>query len=117
MALTGTDTVNGGFTQSISSCSPPSDLTGTVQGQSVDVKMPASAPIGTPQQLSPGDVTLTVGSHVWGVASASNAPHATSGTLQRNTDGGGSAAFQNLALQSNPAQVPQESGTITWTCG
>lgn len=117
LTLSGTDAVQGTFSQSVSSCSPPTDLAGTAQDVPVHLTMPGSAPVGQAQPLSPGDIQLTIGSHVWGVASASNAPHATSGMLQRNSDGGGSASFQNLALQSTPSQQPQESGTITWTCG
>lgn len=120
VSLTGTDLVQGTFTQPVdpgasSHCQPPNQLGGGVGGQQVQAQFPG-APSGTPQALSPGDLLVTIGSHTWGVASAANAPHGTSGTLQRNTDGGGSAQFQNLALQTNFAQQPQESGSITWTC-
>lgn len=120
ISLTGTDALQGSFAQPVAGgvrCPVPSDLAGTVSGQHVDVQMPnAARGIGQPQQLSPGDLQVIVGGNTWGVASASNAPHATTGTLQRNSDGGGSTLFQNLALQSNPSQQPQESGTITWSC-
>lgn len=121
VSITGTDSVQGSFSQAIvagsAHCPVPTDLAGTASGQHLEVQMPAATSgIGQPQQLSPGDLQVIVGPHVWGVASASNAPHATSGTLQRNSDGSGSAAFQNLGLQTNPSQQPQESGSITWTC-
>lgn len=120
VSLTGTDQVQGAFTQAVdpgasSHCQPPNQLSGSVGGQHVQAQF-AGTPSATPQGLSPGDLLLTVGTHTWGVASASNAPHGTSGTLQRNSDGSGSAQFQNLALQTNFAQQPQESGSITWTC-
>ena len=120
VSLTGTDLAQGTFTQpvdpgAISHCQPPNQLSGSVGGQHVQAQFVGSAS-GTPQALSPGDLLLTVGSHTWGVASASNAPHGTSGTLQRNSDGSGSAQFQNLALQTSFGQQPQESGSITWTC-
>ena len=120
VSLTGTDLAQGAFTQpadpgASSHCPPPNQLSGSVGGQHVQAQFTGAAS-GTPQTLSPGDLLLTVGSHTWGVASASNAPHGTSGTLQRNSDGSGSAQFQNLALQTNFAQQPQESGSITWTC-
>jgi hypothetical protein len=122
VSLSGTDTVQGSFTQAIAGatsahCPVPNDLAGTVSPQHVELQLPSTTSgIGQPQPLSPGDIQLTVDGHTWGVASASNAPHATTGTLQRNSDGSGSASFQNLALQSNSAQQPQESGSITWTC-
>ncbi|MBV8527416.1 MAG: hypothetical protein JOZ75_03790 [Candidatus Dormibacteraeota bacterium] len=119
VSLTGTDLAQGSFAQPVdpggSRCQPPSQLSGSVGGQHVQAQF-AGAPSATPQTLSPGDLLLTVGTHTWGVASAANAPHGTSGTLQRNSDGSGSAQFQNLALQTNFAQQPQESGSITWTC-
>ncbi|HEX6538636.1 MAG TPA: hypothetical protein VF155_05605 [Candidatus Dormibacteraeota bacterium] len=119
VSLTGTDLAQGSFTQPVdaggSHCQPPNQLSGTVGGQHVQAQF-AGAPSATPQTLSPGDLLLTVGSHTWGVASASNAPHGTSGTLQRSSDGSGSAQFQNLALETNFGQQPQESGSITWTC-
>lgn len=117
VALSGTDTVQGTFSQPVAQCSPPTNLAGTVQGQQVGLQMPGASPVGQSLPLSPGDIVVVVGAHNWGVASASNAPHASSGTLQRNSDGGGSAAFQNLALQGNLSQQPQESGTVIWTCG
>ncbi len=116
VALTGTDSVQGTFTQGVGQCQAAGSLSGTVSGQQVTLLMPGSNVSGQAVTLSPGDLQVTVGGHVWGVASAANAPHATSGTLQRNTNGSGSAQFQNLALQGNSAQQPQESGTITWTC-
>ena len=120
VSLTGTDLAQGIFTQAVdpgasSHCQPPNQLSGSVGGQHVQAQF-TGAPSGTPQALSPGDLLLTVGSHTWGVASASNAPHGTSGTVQRNSDGSGSAQFQNLALETNFAQQPQEGGSITWTC-
>lgn len=120
VSLTGTDLAQGSFTQPVdpsasSHCQPPNELSGSVGGQHVQAQF-VGTPTGTPQVLSPGDLLLTVGSHTWGVASASNAPHGTSGTVQRNSDGSGSAQFQNLALQTNFAQQPQESGSVTWTC-
>lgn len=119
VSLTGTDLAQGSFTQPVdaggSRCQPPNQLSGNVGGQHLQAQF-AGSPSASPQALSPGDLLLTIGSHTWGVASASNAPHGTSGTLQRNADGSGSAQFQNLALQTNFAQQPQESGSITWTC-
>lgn len=120
VSLTGTDLVQGTFTQPVdpgasTHCQPPNQLSGSPGGQHVQAQF-TGTPSGTPQALSPGDILLTIGSHTWGVASASNAPHGTSGTLQRNSDGSGSLQFQNLALQTNFAQQPQESGSITWTC-
>ena len=119
VSVTGTDTVQGSFTQAVpgpgGKCPPPNQLSGSVSGQQITLQMPQSGS-SAPQALSPGDVLLTIGSRTWGVASASNAPHGTSGMLQRNTDGSGSVQFQNLALQSNFAQQPQESGSVTWTC-
>ena len=120
VSLTGTDPAQGSFTQPVdpgasSHCQPPNELSGTVSGPHVQAQF-VGTPSGTPQALSPGDLLLTVGNHTWGVASASNAPHGTTGTVQRNADGSGSAQFQNLALQTNFAQQPQESGSITWTC-
>lgn len=119
VSLTGSDPAQGSFTQPVDPgagrCQPPNQLSGNAGGQHLQAQF-AGPPSATPQTLSPGDLLLTVGSHTWGVASASNAPHGTSGTLQRNSDGSGSAQFQNLALQTNFAQQPQESGTITWTC-
>ena len=120
VSLTGTDLAQGSFTQPVdpsasSHCQPPNQLGGTVGGQHIQAQF-TGAPSGTPQVLSPGDLLLTVGTHTWGVASASNAPHGTTGTVQRNSDGSGNAQFQNLALQTNFAQQPQESGSITWTC-
>lgn len=120
VTLTGTDTAQGSFTQAAQGsahCPVPTDLAGDVSGSHVELQLPSAASgIGQPQTLSPGDLQVIVGAHTWGVASASNAPHATVGTLQRNSDGSGSTAFQNLALQSNPSQQPQESGSFTWTC-
>lgn len=120
VSLTGTDLAQGSFTQPVdpgasTHCQPPNQINGSAGGQHVQAQF-TGTPSGTPQALSPGDLLLTVGSHTWGVASASNAPHGTSGTVQRNSDGSGSAQFQNLALQTNFAQQPQESGSITWTC-
>ena len=120
VSLTGTDVAQGSFTQLVdpgasSRCQPPNQLSGSVGGQHVQAQF-VGTPSGAPQALSPGDLLLTVGSHTWGVASASNAPHGTSGAVQRNSDGSGSAQFQNLALETNFAQQPQESGSITWTC-
>ena len=117
VAVTGTDSVQGSFSQSVAACAPATNLAGTVQGQRVGLQMPGASPVGQPLPLSPGDIVVIVGGHSWGVASAANAPRASSGTLQRNADGSGSATFQNLALQGNLSQQPQESGTITWTCG
>lgn len=116
VTLTGTDAVQGTFTQPVSQCTPPTNLAGTVQAQHVELQIPSASPTGQSLPLSPGDIVVLVGSHSWGVFSASNAPHGSSGTLQRNSDGSGSTAFQNLALQGNLAQQPQESGSITWTC-
>lgn len=119
VSIAGTEAVQGSFTQAVAGsarCPVPTDLTGTISGQHLDVQMPGTAGIGQARQLSPGDLQVRVGGDTWGVASASNAPHATTGTLQRNSDGSGSAVFQNLALESNPAQQPQESGSVTWTC-
>ena len=120
VSLTGTDPGQGNFTQPVdpaatSHCQPPNQLSGSAGGQHVQAQF-VGTPSGTPQTLSPGDLLLTIGSHTWGVASASNAPQGTSGTVQRNADGSGSAQFQNLALQTNFGQQPQESGSITWTC-
>ena len=120
VSLTGTDLAQGSFTQPVdpgasTHCQPPNQISGSAGGQHVQAQF-TGTPSGTAQALSPGDLLLTVGSHTWGVASASNAPHGTSGTVQRNSDGSGSAQFQNLALQTNFAQQPQESGNITWTC-
>jgi hypothetical protein len=119
VSLTGGDTVQGSFTQAVPAggghCSSPGQLSGSISSQQVTLQMAASGASGS-QPLSPGDLLLTVGSHTWGVASASNAPHGTTGSLQRNSDGSGAAQFQNLALQSNVAQQPQESGSVTWTC-
>ena len=120
VSLTGTDLAQGNFTQPVDAgasrhCQPPNQLSGSAGGQHVQAQF-VGTPSGTPQTLSPGDLLLTIGSHTWGVASASNAPHGTTGTVQRNADGSGSAQFQNLALQTNFGQQPQESGSITWTC-
>jgi hypothetical protein len=120
VSLTGTDAAQGSFTQPVdasasSHCAPPNQLGGSVGAQHVQIQFAGAPPSGA-QALSPGDLLLTVGSHTWGVASASNAPQGTSGTVQRNSDGSGSAQFQNLALQTNFSQQPQESGSITWTC-
>ena len=123
VSATGSDAVEGAFTATLAAgsaahCPAPNDLSGTIAGTRIELQMPQGSPVnGQPQQLSPGDIQFTVGNNVWGVASAANAPHPSSGTLQRNSDGSGSASFQNLALQSDPSRQPQESGSVTWTCG
>ena len=123
VALTGGDAVQGTFTETLSAsasstahCPVPSDLSGSVGSRHVELQMTISSGPSTQQTLSPGDIQLIVDGDTWGVASASNAPHGSSGSLQRNADGSGSASFQNLALQSDPSHQPQESGSINWTC-
>ena len=121
VSLTGSDPVQGTFTQTLTAgsahCPVPSDLAGTINGTHVEVQMPITGSAnGQSRPLSPGDLQVNVGSDMWDVASASNAPHGTSGTLQRNADGSGSTSLQTLALQSDPSRQPQESGSITWTC-
>ncbi|MFN2581762.1 MAG: hypothetical protein ABR498_03365 [Candidatus Dormibacteria bacterium] len=123
VSVNGTDNVQGSFIEpltlsnSSAHCPVPSDITGDVSGKHIELQMPMNgAPTGQSQALSPGDLQLIIGSNTWGVASASNAPHGTSGTLKRNADGSGAADFQGLSLQSNPAQQPQESGAVTWSC-
>ena len=119
VAVSGTDNVQGSFTQAVGAsahCSPPGQLSGTVSGQNITLQLSGAPPPVSVPVLSPGDMLLTLGTHTWGVASAANAPHGTTGSLQRDADGSGNAQFQNLALQSNFAQQPQESGSVTWTC-
>ena len=121
VAVSGTDNVQGSFTQAVDAgagthCSPPGQLSGTVSGTNITLQLTGAPPPVTVPVLSPGDLLLTLGTHTWGVASAANAPHGTAGSLQRNADGSGTAQFQNLALQSNFGQQPQESGSVTWTC-
>ena len=118
VSLTGSDAVSGSFSEPVAQCAPPSDLSGTVASHLVELQIHVGgAASGQPQGLSPGDIDVVVDSDTWGVASSANAPHGSSGSLQRNADGSGTASFQNLALQSNSAKQPQESGSITWTCG
>lgn len=118
VAVSGQDSVAGAFNATaVSACGPPNDLSGTVAGHHVDLQMSSAGPAGQQVQLSPGDIVLVIDSDNWGVGSGANAPQGTTGTLQRNDDGSGALTFQNLYLQSNPSQVPQESGSITWTCG
>ena len=97
-------------------CPIPSDLSGTVASRHVELQMSITSTPSTQQTLSPGDIQVVVDADTWGVASSSNAPHGSTGSLQRNADGSGSTAFQNLALQSDSSHQPQESGSITWTC-
>ena len=120
VSLSGGDAVSGTFTEPVPSssahCAIPSDLSGTVGSRHVELQMSSASGPSSQQTLSPGDIQVVVDSDTWGVASASNAPHGSSGSLVRNADGSGSTAFQNLALQSDTAHQPQESGSITWTC-
>jgi hypothetical protein len=121
VALTGKDAVSGSFiaraalAPGVSGCVSPSELTGNVGGHHVDLQINTSGGVNQQASLSPGDVNLIIDSDIWGVGSSANAPQGTSGTLQRSITHG-ALAFQDLYLQSNPAQVPQESGSITWTC-
>lgn len=114
--MTGTIGVNGAYRVASSSCPPPSELSGSVGDEHVDLRIHVPGATGGPRQLSPGDIDVVLNDGTWSVGSSSNAPHGTSGTLQSSANGSGSVSVQNLYLQSNPSTQPQESGSITWSC-
>jgi len=122
VALTGKDQLGGTFAAhpggnpSSNGCAVVSELSGTLGANRIDLQINTSAPAGQPAVLSPGDLNLIIDADNWGVGSSANAPQGTTGTLERRPDGSGSLTFANLYLQSNPAQEPQESGTVRWTC-
>jgi hypothetical protein len=116
--LTGTDVVNGGFTvPAPGGCVAPMDLTGLVGAKRVDLHILAMvASPGKAQNLSPGDITVSVDSDVWAVGSAANSPKPSSGTLHINADASGAVAFQNLYLSSSSGSTSLESGQFSWSC-
>ena len=118
-SLSGSDSVQGSFTShNAGACGAPEHLTGIIGAHSISVLTPVGqgATAGQAVSLTPGDVTVQVDSDTWVVGSSSNAPQGSSGQFEYMSNGSGTLTFQNLALSSNPARQPQESGSFQWTC-
>ena len=122
VSVSGRDSVAGSFVLSpvvaggSATCLVPNDLSGSVGRHHVDVLIKSGVVGPTSQPLSPGAVELTIDSDTWTVGSSANTPTGTTGTLQRDPNGGGDLEFQNLALRGSPSSQPQESGSVTWSC-
>jgi hypothetical protein len=122
VAVSGRDGITGSFVVrpviagGVTTCLVPTVLSGTVSGHHFVLELGASrAALGQPHGLAGGDVTLTTDADVW-IVNPSAPASPSSGTLQRDADGGGSVTFRNLHLQSVRSRAPLESGSVHWSC-